>query len=135
MTAAAIDLLMARREAESEMTDTCVITTGNLTRGEWNDEILDYDSATPEVSYEGPCKVRFGRVGARASEVAGQVLVEQEPYLSLPMGTSGAVRKDHVATITASQTDPALVGALFKITAARHQTNATSRKFPVKETS
>ncbi|ANJ26816.1 DUF6093 family protein [Agromyces aureus] len=134
MTAADIDLLLARREAESEMRDKCIIVdpAGSKT---WNAATLQYD-VTPLTIYTGKCKVRFGKVGVRQGEQAGQIFIDQDATLSLPMTAPGSagVRKDHVATITESATDDALVGVVLKVGAARRQSNATSRRFPVEET-
>lgn len=134
MTAADIDLLLARREAESEMRDQCTIVDPEGDKV-WNPETLQYD-VTPATIYTGKCKLRFGKVGVRQGEQAGQIFIEQDATLSLPIGAAGsaAVRKDHVATITASATDDALVGVKLTIKAPRRQSNATSRRFPVTET-
>jgi hypothetical protein len=135
MTAAAIDLLLARRAAESEMRERCVIVDPEGGAKVWNPTTLRYDTTTA-VIYEGRCKIRFGKVGVRQGETAGQLYAEQDATLSLPFSepTSGDVRKDHVATITAAENDPALVGVTVTLKAARMQSNATSRRFPIKET-
>jgi len=133
MTAAGIDLLMARREAESEMHETCTITKP----GEkvWNPDTLQYDETTV-TTYTGRCKLRFGKVQARRGEAEGQLFVEQSATLSLPFSepTAADVGKDQTVTITASDDDDALVGLVVQTVKAVRQTNATARRFQVKET-
>lgn len=135
MTAADIDLALARREAESEMRDTCTIVDPDGTSSVWNEETLQYDEV-PATIYTGKCKVRFGNVGIRQGEQADQLFMQQDATLSLPISAPGsaAVAKDHIVTITASATDDALVGVKFKVGAARRHSNATSRRFPIEET-
>lgn len=135
MTAADIDLALARREAESEMRDACTIVDPAGASQVWNPVTLQYDTVDATV-YTGKCKVRFGNTGVRQGEQAGQLFIEQSATLSLPIDAAGSadVRKNHVATITASATDAALVGVKLTIEAPRRQSNATSRRFPVKET-
>lgn len=122
-----------RAQAESRMVDECIIN-GEPVRV-WNPEKLDYD-LTPTVVYTGKCRVRLAGTQATQGEQAGQLFVEQGATLSLPFSepTSADVRKDHVVTITASESDPGLVGAKYTIEARLRQTHATARRFPIKET-
>lgn len=131
MTAAGIDLVLARREAESEMRETCAITRdGERT---WNPVTMQYEDTDVTV-YTGKCKLRVAATQVRNGETAGQVFIEQRAILSLPVDASTGVRKDDKVTITASEGDPALPGTVVWIDAARAYTNATSRRFPVRET-
>lgn len=133
MTAAGIDLQMARREAESEMREKCRITRPGA--GEvWSPEILQYVPAERVLVYEGRCKLRLGAVRVRRAEAAGQLFAEQSATLSLPVLTSGAVLKDDETIILESADDPALAGVIVWIDAKRAMTNSTSRRFPVRET-
>lgn len=134
MTVAGIDLEMARREAESEMREKCRITRPGTGQGPWNNVTLSYDDPPDVVVYEGKCKLRFGGARARRSQAGDQLFVEQGPTLSLPVLTSTDVAKDDRVEITDSKDDPALVGRIVWVDADRAQTNATSRRLPVRET-
>ncbi len=134
MTGAGIDLLMARRESESEMREKCRITRPGAGRGPWNNETLDYDDPPDVVAYEGKCKLRFSGARTKRSEAADQMFVEQGPTLSLPVGSSTGIEKNDRVEITAAADDPALVGRIVWVDADRAQTNATSRRIPVRET-
>lgn len=134
MTAAGIDLALARREAESEMRETCRITRPGTGQGPWNDELHDYGAPPDVVAYEGKCKLRFTGARARRRDAADQLFVEQGPTLSLPVLASVGLKKDDRVEITAAPDDPALVGRIVWVDADRAQTNATSRRIPVRET-
>lgn len=134
MTAAGIDLALSRHEAESEMREKCRITRPGVGQGPWNDEKLSYDDPPDVLVYEGKCKLRFGGARARRSAAGDQLFVEQGPTLSLPVVASAGVRKDDCVKLTASADDPALIGRTVWVDATRAQTNATSRRIPVRET-
>ena len=132
MTAAGIDLTMARREAESEMRATCRITRP----GEqvWDAATLQYIAGPPVVAYEGKCKLRLGAVRVRRGEAAGQLFAEQSATLSLPVELSLGIEKDDEVEMLTSPDDPELVGVTVWIDANRSMGNATSRRLPVRET-
>lgn len=121
-------------EAESEMREKCRITRAGVGQGPWNDDTLSYDEPADVVVYDGKCKLRFSGARTKRSEAADQLFVEQGPTLSLPVLTSAGIAKDDRVEITSSDDDPALVGRIVWIDADRAQTNATSRRIPVRET-
>lgn len=133
MTAAGIDLAMARREAESEMREKCRITRESGERGPWNPETLKYDAAPPIEVYAGKCKLRFSGARTKSARAGDQLFVEQGPTLSVPVRVVG-IRKDDRVEIIASADDTDLVGVIVFVDANRSQTNATSRRLPVRET-
>lgn len=116
------------------MRETCHITRAGEGRGPWNGETLSYDDPPDVTVYTGRCKLRFGGARARRSQAGDQLFVEQGPTLSLPVLKSPGVRKDDKVAITASEDDPGLVGNIVWVDANRSQTNATSRRLPVRET-
>lgn len=116
------------------MRDKCRITRPGVGQGPWNDTTLSYDDPPDVTVYEGRCKLRFGGARSRRSQAGDQLFVEQGPTLSLPVSTSAGVRKDDQVTITESADDTELLGRIVWIDATRAQTNATSRRLPVRET-
>lgn len=134
MTVAGIDLALARRESESEMRERCTITRPGTGQGPWSDETLSYGAPPDVVVYTGKCKLRFTGARARRRGAVDQLFVEQGPTLSLPVLTSVGIAKDDRVELTASPDDLALVGRIVWVDADRAQTNATSRRIPVRET-
>lgn len=122
---------MARREAESEMRETCLIT--RLGERVWNDETLQYDHDAELTVYAGKCKLRFSGARTRASRAGDQEFVEQGPTLSVPV-SAGGIRKDDRVEIVESPDDSDMAGVIVFVDANRSQTNATSRRLPVRET-
>lgn len=135
MSVAGGALSMGRRTAESLMRDTCTVVDPSSTAPVWNPTTLQYDEV-PATVYTGKCRLRRSGMQARQGEQAGQLFVEQGAILSLPFSepTSAAVGKDHVVTVTASESDVGMVGAKFTVSATPHQSDATARRFPVKDT-
>ena len=128
-----IDLLMARMEAESAMKDHCVIP-GPPTKT-WDEGTASYIITAGAPIYDGKCRVKVDDVQVQEKDVQGQHLIEQRLRLDLPVSASTSVHKGHVATITASDNDPAQVGRQFRITGPHAQTFASARRFPVEEVS
>lgn len=128
-----------RAAAAAGMTDTCRIGTEKRAT-KLNDHGL-YDIVF-EAAYEGPCEFKAGNTAATEIEAAGQLLVEKDATLKLPIGldariTSGsseAVSKDMVVVVLASAHDPALVGTRARVTNPFASSHATSRRFPVEVT-
>ena len=125
-------LRTGRRMAEERMTETCMIGV------EQEGSTLDPDTEQYRVefvaSYTGPC--RFKEAGGAAGEInaAGQILIEQDSELSVPLMTSLAVRKGMTVLITASTTDPALVGVRARIKRKSASSQRTARRFAVEQT-
>jgi len=128
--------LAGRRLAESMMTDTCRIESADSERV-WNPDTLSYDQdqEPDEVSYTGPCRVKYGATQPRALDAVGQPVTEQQLQLHLPVLASSDVVVGQIAEVLSSVTDPALVGRRFRISGTFAQTNATARRFPVEEAS
>jgi hypothetical protein len=124
-------LLELRGEAESRMRDTCTITRPGAVV--WNATTLQNDVTTVTV-YSGPCRVKAAVMRDRVVTVADQSLVESQFILSLPIATSGGVATDDSVTITASAEDPATVGRMYRIIAGPAPSDATARRFPIRET-
>lgn len=117
-----------RAFAESGMAERCSVTSEKT--GVLNEATGKRETVSVTV-YDGPCAFTAANVQATDVEQSGQFLVSQSATLSLPMATSGAVTKGHVVTITASVTDPALVGKKARIDAPFATSYSTARRFPI----
>jgi hypothetical protein len=122
-----------REQAESRMSETCDI--GYERPGDFlNEETGEYESAF-EAVYSGPCRFKSGNTAAGQIDAAGQLLVEQDQILSLPIATSTGVKRDMVVKITGSLTDPALPGTRARIKSPEVGSYLTARRFAVEVTS
>jgi len=127
-------LRRAQRAAQADMRDLCRITKPGSGEKVWSDELLDYVEIPPVVTYEGKCGLNFGSTEPRSVNAADQAFVEQVGKIKLPVeGSAGVGRDDHVVVL-ASETDPEMAGAVFKIGARRFRSNPSSRRFTIEET-
>lgn len=122
--------LAGRRFAEQRMTDTVKITR------ETGVTVDDAGENVPTFStiYEGPCRLRFTSPRVFKVEAAGQLLAEERPILSVPVGGagSGAVKygdKGVITAVGADAGDSAMVGMLITVGFPHAQTSATARRF------
>lgn len=114
------------------MTDTCVI--GVESPGDvLNEATGEYEPSFTAV-YDGPCRFKAGTTAAGEIDAAGQLLVEQDAILKLPIATSLEVAKDMVVKITGSLMDPALPGTRARIKNPAVGSYLTARRFTVEVT-
>lgn len=116
------------------MREQCRVTRASTEPKVWSAELLQYVEAPRTTIYEGRCKLRFSGARTRAARAGDQNFTEQGPTLSLPVRKAVGIRKDDRVEITASTDDEDLVGVVVFVDANRSQTNATSRRIPVRET-
>lgn len=125
---AAAALARAQRAAERLMTDTCVI------RRQVGEHVGPGGVVTPQYAqiYAGKCRVQQRAGTARESEPGEAHLLLLRLELHLPVSATGVDAEDR-ATVTASATDPALVGREFAVRELAHKTLASARRFGVTE--
>lgn len=119
-----------REMAEARMTDTCTITR---TMGSTVDPETGLNTPVVVTVYTGRCRLKFTTARVFKVEAAGQLLGEEKPELSIPIGVTGILPRD-VATITAVDVvagDPSFVGTRLVIEGPHSQTAATAHRFPV----
>jgi len=125
-------LYFGRRAAEKRMTDKCDI--GTEARSPKVNPATGKHETTFTAVYSGPCRLKTSNTAAGEIDAAGQLLVEQDQILSLPVDTSTAVGKDMVVKITASETDPGMVGTRARVKAPSVGSDMTARRFSVEVT-
>lgn len=118
------------------MTDTCRISRPGVGEPVFNNETGQYDGPDPVVVYQGACRIPRRMTGnsvgdARAGEASWRV---GEYPLALPIDGSEAVAPGQTVTYLSSEHDPALVGQVFGITEPIRQSQATARRFVMKQT-
>lgn len=126
-------LVRGRLLAEDLMTDT--VEVGVMSPGDVLDEDTGEYVPTFTASYTGPARFKAANTAVGEIDAAGQLLVEQDATLSLPIGTSTEVRKDMVVRVTASLTDPGLPGTVARVKGPFASAYSTARRFSVEVTS
>ena len=114
------------------MLDTCRITKPGGTPT-LDPTTLQYVDPAPVVVYEGKCFLPRATPGvstAAAGEASWQV---GEYPLSLPVVGSENVAPGHTVTILTATHDASLVGLVFGITEPVRQSQATARRFRMKQ--
>lgn len=113
-------------EAESMMTDSCVITRP----GEpvFNDTTGQYTTPAGPTVYSGKCRIRVRSLGFlrdRQAEV-GEMEATMWPYIvSVPL-SAGDIRVQDLVTVTAA--DALLEGVTLRVKIASAGTSTTARK-------
>ena len=124
---------MGRAMAESLMTET--VRIGVESEGSTLDPATGQYDRDMAVVYEGQARLKAGSTAASEIAAEGQLLVEQDAELSLPVDTSTGVKKDMVVVVTASESDPGLPGTRARIKAPSVGSYRTARRFAVELTS
>jgi hypothetical protein len=126
------ELPFFRAQAESLMLDWCEIGT-EVEGDTFNEETGKYDRIFTAV-YEGPCRFKAANTAVGEIDAAGQLLVERDATLSLPVATSTQVGKDMIVKLTQSQTDPGIPGMRARVKGTFASAFATARRFSVEVT-
>jgi hypothetical protein len=134
-----------RRDAEDNMSDRCRITKPGTGKGTWNPATGKYDNPPARVVvYEGRCRLQV-KADINSNVVETTAGEREWTYLTgtlqVPIyqvdadgvGTTGAVRPDHVAEVLAAPSDSTMVGRLFNVQGIHHKSQATHRRFRIKE--
>ncbi len=128
-----------RARAATLCTDTCKITLPAAAKGPINPQTGKHDQApAAPVVYQGPSRFPAPAAGTSsgANAAAGpEVRVTGEHDFALPFDAEGAdaVRPGMVVEILTSQFMPSMVGRKFGVIADSPQSQATVRRFKVKE--
>lgn len=119
-----------RRFAKRQFTDECVALqeTG---RAEL-DPVTRRETQRHRELFRSPCKVKATDAAGAESVAGGRTVTTVRLSVHLPV-SAPAVAVGTVLKVTASKTDPQLVGRRFKVTAPFAQTYATARRVPVEE--
>lgn len=122
-----------RAMAESMMVATCRITRLPDELGEMDPVTLQYPELTPEVIYEGKCRVQDRRdrdasddAGEREQRIGGR-------ELQLPIVGTETVSVNDVVSILTNPEDGALVDRVFTVNGRHEKTHATARRLPIVE--
>lgn len=130
-----------QEQAQSMMTDVCEIGTVSA------EPVFDENTGTYlpgfTLVYEGPCRFKSGATQSAEIDAQGQLLVEQDSILNLPMGAddrivfgaSKDVLKNMVVRVTTSVTDEGLPGTEARIKGPAVGSYRTARRFAVEVTS
>lgn len=124
-------LARGRESAESRMTET-------VSGGVWGDGTdpvtLEPTRVLVEEHYAGRGRVKYPSLSVSDVSESSQPVGVQEPYLSVPTGSTALVEGDEVA-VTASTADGSLVGRRYTVMGAPQAGQTTSLRYPLKELS
>lgn len=122
----------ARQFAESLMLDTGELR-GPDVRGALNESTQQYTYTPGALKYSGKCKIQLRVSATGASPVAGDRAMAVLRYeVHLPMSTAAAAVDDWFK-VTASVSDPELVGRRFRVAALVHKTHMSARRLICEE--
>lgn len=121
-------LRLGRRSAERGMADTCTIRrkTGET---EGAGGVID---PTWDDLYDGKCRVQVRTETGQATDVGESELIIERREVQLPIAVTGLLEGDRI-TITASRSDPDLVGRAYVIRDVVAKTDLTARRASVIE--
>jgi hypothetical protein len=127
-----MDILDAGRDlAEELMVDACELRAPDV-QGSLNETTNTYTPTPGALRYSGACKVQTTDTIGQ-DRAAGERLTTTTRFeVHLPM-SAAAAQVDDVITITASQSDPQLVGRRFRVASLVHKTWMTARRTAVEE--
>ena len=119
----------ARVAAEALMLDACTVVRRGAPSTNASTGAVTVSSMTV---YSGKCKVQASGTSARVVEAAGRTATVEPLEVHVPVGAF-APRPGDVVTVTASEYDPALVGRVYRVTAANLKSAASAYRLPVEE--
>jgi len=119
-----------RDAAVSLMLDQCIV--GEVVR-ELDPNTADYVETIPNPAYTGICRLKADNVMARDYAQAKEYVAEQRLMLVVPVNGSEGIRMGHRVTITASQSDPGLVGRIYTVVTFVPASLATARRVAIEE--
>lgn len=119
-----------RAEAESRMTETVLV---GIFRDGTDPETGDATHIIETERYEGIARIRWNSREVSNSQGTGSPVAMQQPYLSVPFGTSRFFTDDQVECNDSP--DLLLVGRRFKISGTAAAGQVTAYKYPLEELS
>lgn len=125
-------LLRGRAAAAALMVDTCTVTRLNPATTTTDPETGVVTKGFTTV-YTGPCKIQDATLGGgrgRPTTVGEAEVLLARMQLHLPMTATG-VATDDIATVTASVSDPDLVGRVFHVRELSAKSWLTARRFEI----
>lgn len=118
-----------RRMAVSMMTETVTVgTESKATNPATGDPVRTVASPV----YSGVAQVKFPSLVVSERDVQGQQVAATSPVLKLPVAV-GSVLTGHVVRVTASSSDPTLVGRWFRVKALPQSGQVTAHRYPLEE--
>ncbi|MGW8565659.1 DUF6093 family protein [Isoptericola sp. NPDC055881] len=131
---AAYALALGRETAEELMPDRCRITRGTGVVG--TDPDTGAVTTTPNVVYEGRCRVQSWAAQEGTPEAATGVFTVQRYTVSVPVAQTADDYEPTLGddiTIVTAENDPHLVGREFQVKALLNKSRATAYRLAVEE--
>lgn len=126
--------LELRAIAESNMTDTCIITRAGQGKGPWNEATGQYDPPADVTIYSGKCRLQIKSVANASDSNAGdrQATVQEAEWQGPVLGTETVAIND-VIKMQTCVLDPSLEDREFTVKGRHGKSQATTRRLRVEE--
>lgn len=124
-------LALGRQRVEASMSET--VTVG-LFEDSTDPATGDPVSTAAETRYTGIGKIVYPSLNVSSRRGAGQVVVEVDVVLKVPVSAT-AIRDGDTVLVTASSSDASLVGRKFRVAAWPQAGEVTSHRYPLTEVS
>lgn len=125
-----------RRRVETLFLDSCRITKPG-TGPTGFDEATGQNTPPPRVTvYEGPCRIQVkSDINSNVVETTSgeHEFTYLTATLQLPIAGTELVRPDNISEILACVDDPTMVGRLWNVQGVYHKSQATHRRFRIRE--
>jgi len=131
MTAAGIDLILARREAEARFTETFTAFTVSRVLGAGG----AYADTDIPVHADVAGRVKFPTLTVREREQGAQVPAVQDVQVHVAVGATPDVAVNTLWRCAASASDSSLVGRVFRTKGLPQAGNVTAHRYPVEQVS
>lgn len=133
------ELAMAQRAAESlqdgTVTISAVSTAVNRTTMAATDTATRHYPPSNSAEETGPARLRTSSSTVSDISTKGQAVALQTSILSLPVATSGEVKKDDIVVWVTCPHNPGLVGRKFRIKGRQDGSHNSATRFIVEEAS
>lgn len=123
-------LARGQQMADSRMSESVLV--GKF-RDTTDPDTLDPVREIDVKRYEGKGRIRWGSREVSNSQATGSPVAMQEPYLSVPFGTTRFFTDDEVEC--SESPDPLLVGRRFKISGGAGAGQVSAYRYPLEELS
>ncbi len=124
-----VDLVSARAETESRMTETLTIGAETFA----TDQVTgDAVRSVADPVYSDIGQIVFPSTVVSERDTQGQHVATTSPMLKLPTSVGGVV-KGHVVRVTASSSDSTLVGRWFRVKSLPQSGQVTAHRYPLEE--
>lgn len=135
MTAAGIDLIMARREAAGELTETFKVYYETKVLVEEGSNAGNYVDTEVTVYAAMRGRMKFPSLSVQEREQGAQMPAVQDIIIKVAVGSTPLVKVGHIWRCTASTVDSSLVGREVRTKGLPQAGTVSNHRYPVEAVS